>query len=272
MSFSFDSEFEALVGVLNYEGYVHNLLAWAMIVTGGFAALALIAGITAPYGRFGSQSHARFFGFMVPGRLAWFLQESPALFVPLVHLLYFYPVLSTPGRILFVLFLAHYTNRALIYPLRLRTPSPTPVAVMLMALFYCLWNGYLQARSLSIFQAHSEDWLLDPRFWIGIALFLIGMRINLQSDEILRNLRKPGETGYKVPRGGIFRWVSAGNYFGESIEWLGFAVACWSLPALAFFLFTLSNLLPRARQIHKDYLRKMDDYPKDRTAFIPFLL
>ena len=32
-------------------------------------------------------------------------------------------------------------------------------------------------------------------------MFLVGMAINIHSDHILRNLRKPGETGYVIPRG-----------------------------------------------------------------------
>ena len=32
-------------------------------------------------------------------------------------------------------------------------------------------------------------------------MFLSGMAINIHSDHILRNLRKPGEKGYKIPKG-----------------------------------------------------------------------
>jgi 3-oxo-5-alpha-steroid 4-dehydrogenase 1 len=55
-----------------------------------------------------------------------------------------------------------------------------------------------------------------------------GMWINIQSDGILRNLRKPGETGYKIPRGGLFRYVSGANFLGEIVEWSGFAIAAGS--------------------------------------------
>jgi hypothetical protein len=35
----------------------------------------------------------------------------------------------------------------------------------------------------------------------GVSVFMLGFGINLKADQILFNLRKPGDTGYKVPRG-----------------------------------------------------------------------
>lgn len=50
--------------------------------------------------------------------------------------------------------------------------------------------------------------LTSPRFLIGLALWAIGLGINIHSDHVLRNLRKPGETDYKIPHGGAFEFVS----------------------------------------------------------------
>jgi hypothetical protein len=33
---------------------------------------------------------------------------------------------------------------------------------------------------------------------------------------------------------------------GEILEWIGFAIACQSLPAAAFAIYTFCNLFPRA--------------------------
>ena len=52
-----------------------------------------------------------------------------------------------------------------------------------------------------------------------------GFCINYHSDHVLRTLRKPGETGYKIPMGGVFRFVSGANFFGEIVEWSGYAIA-----------------------------------------------
>ena len=48
----------------------------------------------------------------------------------------------------------------------------------------------------------------------------------------------------------MFEYVSAANYFGECLEWSGFALASWSLPALAFGWFTWANIGPRAYHHH----------------------
>ncbi|XP_032816199.1 3-oxo-5-alpha-steroid 4-dehydrogenase 1 isoform X4 [Petromyzon marinus] len=122
----------------------------------------------------------------------------------------------------------------------------------------------------------------DPRLvsWIsnefvegqaGAVLWLAGLLINLHSDHILRNLRKPGETGYKIPRGGMFEFVSGANFFGEMVEWLGFAIACCTLQAWAFSVFSITVIGPRSVHHHKWYLEKFEDYPKKRKAVIPFL-
>jgi 3-oxo-5-alpha-steroid 4-dehydrogenase 1 len=112
----------------------------------------------------------------------------------------------------------------------------------------------------------------EPRFLVGVGLFALGMMINWQADDILRNLRKPGETGYRIPRGGAFELVSGANFFGEILEWAGFAVAAGSLPAAAFAIFTFCNIAPRGYQHHRWYLGKFKgEYPPHRKAIIPLL-
>jgi steroid 5-alpha reductase family enzyme len=111
----------------------------------------------------------------------------------------------------------------------------------------------------------------DAAFALGVVLFLAGLALNLHSDHLLRRLRAPGETGYKVPFGGGFAWVSAPNYLGEIIEWLGFAIAAGTLAAWAFAVFTVANLAPRALSNHRWYRERFPDYPADRRALIPFL-
>lgn len=70
----------------------------------------------------------------------------------------------------------------------------------------------------------------------------------------------------------MFEYVSGANFFGEMLEWIGYALFAQSLPAFAFAFFTTCNIGPRALQHHQWYLEKFDDYPQERKALIPFIL
>uniref|UniRef100_A0A1I8B8K5 Pre-mRNA-splicing factor SPF27 n=1 Tax=Meloidogyne hapla TaxID=6305 RepID=A0A1I8B8K5_MELHA len=79
------------------------------------------------------------------------------------------------------------------------------------------------------------------------------MFINLHADYILRSLRRPGEKCYKIPHGGMFKYVSCANFFGEIIEWFGYAIYAQSTASFAFALFTAANTIPRAKSHHKNF-------------------
>lgn len=85
----------------------------------------------------------------------------------------------------------------------------------------------------------------------GLLLFTGGMLMHIKSDGILQRLRRRNEKGYKIPRGFLFESVTAPNYLGECLEWVGFAIFAWSLPAFAHAAFVISLLLPRALQYHR---------------------
>lgn len=133
--------------------------------------------------------------------------------------------------------------------------------------------SYMQGRYLTHFQRFEETTWLEPHFVLGVATFFVGMAINLHADTILLNLRKgdttPGQ--YHIPRGGMFHFVSGANFFGEIVEWTGFAIAAWSLPAAAFAVFAFCNIGPRGAQHHAWYKKKFEDYPVRRKAVIPFI-
>ncbi|XP_057188457.1 3-oxo-5-alpha-steroid 4-dehydrogenase 2a isoform X2 [Triplophysa rosa] len=149
---------------------------------------------------------------------------------------------------------------------------PSPLSIVVSAVIFCSLNGFLQGHYLLHCAQYKTDWHRDTRFLIGVLMFISGMAINIHSDYILRNLRKPGEVSYKIPRGGMFELVSGANFFGEIIEWCGFAVATWSFPAFTFAFFTICSIGPRAYHHHRYYLQKFKDYPKSRKAVIPFML
>jgi 3-oxo-5-alpha-steroid 4-dehydrogenase 1 len=226
--------------------------------------------IAVPYGR-----HTRpGWGPLIEAHLGWLIMEVAS---PLALCLAYFSGLAVfnPVTLLFILmWVGHYVNRALLYPLRMKNGNrPMPLSIVGLAAFFNLVNGYLNGRYLNLFGGrYSFAWLTDPRFLFGAALFFTGIVINLRSDGILRKLRSNGETGYRIPRGGLFAMVSCANYFGEIVEWLGWAMLTWSLAGLTFALWTAANLVPRARAHHEWYRREFPDYPTQRKAIIPYLI
>lgn len=212
----------------------------------------------------------------IDARLGWLIFESPQAFSFAI----FFWLTASQTNInaatitLFALWQGHYIYRALIYPWRMKAGNKKfPMGSVYFGLVFNAANGFVNAYAVG----HAEhlmtaEWLSDPRFIIGLVIAQIGWLINFHSDSILVNLRAPGETGYKIPQGGAFRYVSGANYLGEIILWCGWAIMSWTPAGLIFALFTIANLGPRALSHHQWYLDKFPDYPKSRKALIPGVL
>ncbi|XP_067844542.1 3-oxo-5-alpha-steroid 4-dehydrogenase 2-like [Heptranchias perlo] len=151
------------------------------------------------------------------------------------------------------------------------TGRPSPLKVVILACIFCTLNGYLQGYTMIYCTHYDDKWHTDFKFISGIMLFLLGITINIHSDNIILNLRKAVDVGYYIPQGGLFECVSGANYFGEIVAWFGYAVATSTLPAFAFAIFTASYSGTRAWHYHRYYLEKFDDYPKSRKAIIPLI-
>jgi 3-oxo-5-alpha-steroid 4-dehydrogenase 1 len=262
---------------LRHEIAVHTACAWLMMIVGAAVVLVeLGGGMQAMYGRYASSPTAKWFGPTIPATAAWVFQESWS-FTVAVAMVWFGDLAclaSSANRALGAMFLVHYGYRSFIYPLRMRGGKPMPLFINLLASAFCMFNGYLQARLWTRMRVFRLDSIADVMYLAcGFALWLGGWYVNLDSDAILRNLRKPGETGYKIPRGGLFEYVSGANYLGECAEWCGYAIASrLHIACVAFAIFTLCNTGPRAYHHHQWYRAKFkDEYPQARRALIPFL-
>lgn len=223
---------------------------------------------TAPYGRHIQRKR----GPSLDPRIGWLLMELPS--VVLFFWVYFSG--SEAGHMvtlaLFSLWELHYLYRTFVYPALIRPGVSMPVSIVAMGGAFNMINAPLNAIALTYLPfSYPEEWLTSLRFLAGTAVFFVGFAVNVHSDHILRNLRNPLEKGYKIPRGGLFRWVTSPNYFGEIVEWCGWALASWSLAGVAFAAFTFSNLAPRGWAHHRWYRANFPDYPKNRKAVIPGL-
>jgi 3-oxo-5-alpha-steroid 4-dehydrogenase 1 len=243
--------------------------AWLVLVQAALGVVTLVATtlITAPYGR-----HERpGWGPTLPARAGWILMESPAVLVFGAVFAWFGGT-GPASWALLLIWMAHYVHRAFVYPFRMRwTGRRMPVLVPMLAIGFNVLNAYVNAAWIGRFGAFETSWLLDARFIVGALVFAAGMAINLRSDATLRALRAPGETGYRVPQGGLYRFVSCPNYLGELVEWVGWTIATWSSAGAVFAFYTAANLAPRAMSNHRWYLDRFPDYPRERRALIPWV-
>lgn len=250
------------------EQQVHSFLVLAMLVVAALTFVSLLR-VTAPYGR-----HLRAgWGPTMAARAGWVVMESPAVLIFAIVYWSGDHARDFPGLVFLSLWQFHYLNRAFIYPFRLKEAGKRmPLVIVAMGVAFNCLNAYVNARWVSQFGHYADSWTHSIPFALGAACFVSGWILNQQSDAILMRLRRPGESGYQIPRGGLFRWVSCPNYLGEMLEWAGWALATWSLAGLAFAAFTVANLLPRALANHRWYQRQFPDYPRSRRALIPYLL
>lgn len=235
----------------------------APLVVFGFAAVVfpVLFFVPAPYGR-----HARpGFGPGLPARTAWVLMESPSVF------LFAWLWWRNPGfgsltvTALGLAWLAHYVQRTFVFSLLMRDQGKhKPLLTAALAVGFNVLNAGGNATSLGPRPP-------DAALVVGLAVFALGLGLNLHADHVLRTLRKPGETGYRVPHAGLHRYVSAPNYLGEIVEWVGFALAAQTLAAWAFAAFTVANLAPRAWSHRRWYRAQFPDYPPARRALVPFV-
>lgn len=246
----------------------------------GLAALVFVgaAFTKSPYGRFSSDS----WGLNLNPRLGWFLMELPAT----LSFVFFYfrgrNCFEAVPLFFLLVWLIHYGNRGFVFPYLIRTPKGAKasfsITIVLTGWLVTTLHGYLNAAFISDLGAHfTLDWFTDPRFIFGIALYYASFVLNVYSDAIIRGLRsieevERGEKVYRIPRGGLFRFVTNPSYLTEITAFTGFAIATWSLGATFIVLVTIANLVPRALQTHRWYQDEFPDYPPERKALIPFVL
>lgn len=245
---------------------IHTAAVWTAIAL-AIVTFIYLSRITAPYGRHYAGTG---WGPHIDNRLGWVIMELPTTAV--FALIYFSgdAAWNLAPLVFLAMWQGHYLHRTFVYPFRTRTRGrKIPLTVVGSGVLFNSLNAYVNARFISHIGEYGIDWLAEPRFLIGAAIFLSGMALNINSDNILLRLRKSNDARYSIPRGGAFRYVSCPNYLGEIMEWAGWAIACWSPAGFAFFLYTAANLAPRARSNHLWYRRRFPDYPSERKALIP---
>ncbi|MBD2859851.1 DUF1295 domain-containing protein [Spongiibacter sp. KMU-158] len=254
--------------------YHDLLLAFALMSVAVFVVLQWI--IKAAYGRHNDGNLAWWWGPSIPTRWSWVVMEAPSSIGFAVIFFMGAQALSAAPLLLFTIWQVHYFHRSFIYPFKrkLKPGDTTPLLIPALAVITNLGIAFLNAAILSWSElgADYSHWLSDPRLWLGLAIFGLGFLVNRHADAMLAALRKPGESGYKIPRGWLYEYISCPNYLGEILIWTGWAVASWSEAGAVFVLWTTANLLPRALSNHRWYRDTFEDYPTTRKALIPGVL
>ena len=245
--------------------YEFILFPWLIVAILSFC---LLFKTNAPYGKFSNKGWGKLLNY----KIGWFIQEivSPITFS------YFFIIGSADKNIiswvLFSIWVGHYINRSIIFPMRLSNTSSIPTSVILSAILFNLVNGFINGYHLGNLAFFDSNYIYSLNFVFGILIFILGLFINISSDNILIRIKSQNK-GYQIPHGMFYKYVSCPNYLGEILEWIGFAIICYSIPALLFVIWTIANLLPRALANHKWYKSKFpNEYPQNRKAIFPFII
>ncbi|KKK13168.1 hypothetical protein AOCH_001513 [Aspergillus ochraceoroseus] len=209
----------------------------------------------------------------IPGRIGWFAMEIVGP-INLIYILWKLPpklhIESLPlqNKLVAVLYILHYVNRAIISPFSAPSMSPIHVLVVIFAVLFnwlnssCIasWLAGYNVATIPTYRStpsHSgtskatEDPIPDPTTplllpVLGFVLFVTGMIGNIYSERTLFRLRreeakkqKKSATKYSKiyvipPATGLFTSILYPHYVFEWLEWTGFTlVGTAVLPALS---------------------------------------
>ena len=249
---------------MNYFSYF--IVFWILVA---FVTFIYLFYVDAPYGR-----HIRNgWGKNISARLGWIVMESPCVILMTIYAWVVKDQLQVLHQVFLILWLIHYIHRSFIYPFVIDMTNPKmPISIAVSAFFFNIINVNVQAFGIFYFTEYAQNWINNPIFYFGISIFLIGMYINIRSDYLIISLRKDKGPGYHMPNKFMHRYISAPNYFGEIVEWIGWAILTWSISGLVFAIWTIANLFPRALAHHKWYQEKFRNKKKNRKAIIPRII
>lgn len=150
-----------------------------------------------------------------------------------------------------------------------------PLGIVVMGMVFNTLNALMQGGW--IFYVSPADyyagWFAQPYIYIGGALFVAGNGRKPPFGPHHPPPPPPGRHAPLHPRGGMVPLRLVGNYFGELLEWVGFAVASWSWAGAVFAWWTFANLAPRAASLRRRYEQEFgEEFSRlRRKRIIPFI-
>ncbi len=221
----------------------YNYLLWIMTIL-GVIVFIILQFITPAYG----MTYNNRWGNSVRSKTGWFIMEIPvfaAMLIMFLISLHYGHGFNWVTFTMFCFFEIHYLQRSIIFPSLMKGTSKMPISIIVVGVFFNTCNALMQ---------DPISWFWSPQFIIGTFLFFLGMVINLSADRIIRALRQDkNDNNYYIPYGWPFKNISSANYFGEILEWVGFAVLCWSMAGLVFVIWSFANIVPRSKAVYERY-------------------
>ena len=177
--------------------------------------------------------------------------------------------------ILFAFWVADYINRSLMFPWRVRIRPQDDFPC-----YHCV-VGFHAAGMRASMDIISARWrrIRSVGFGMGASSAALQTFLDWSGCERCRDEssshsdRAETRTEHAIPRGGLFEIVFCLEIFlVKIVEWSGFALMGWNLPALSFAIWTAANLIPGALSHHAWYRQHFSDYPRNRSAVIPLMI
>lgn len=110
--------------------------------------------------------------------------------------------------------------------------------------------------------------------WVAVALILLGSYLNTESElQRWRWKKQPSSKGHCYT-GGLFRYATHINYFGDSILFIGWAILsasifAWGIPIFVTVGFVFFHIPALDAYLSKRYGAEFDDYARKTAKLVP---
>jgi hypothetical protein len=234
-----------------------------------YTALAITAPLVgvAEYMGWSSMRYSKFrTGEGISGRTGMFLLYFAPLCAHLLATWLIWPVTNLPQQLLVAGIVFHFAKRCAESLFLHKYSGPIDVATVVQIAFF-----YTAISIASAYFNQTTPATADGVVWLGTAVFLLGQAGNFYHHWLLARLRTQS-TGYFIPHGGWFRWVSCPHYTLELVAWLGLALITKEPFMYLTCIAMTGYLIARSLKAQAWYHERFPDYPRQRKAIIPFLI
>jgi len=114
---------------------------------------------------------------------------------------------------------------------------------------------------------------LTPDCWILTLIFFVAWYFEFEAHKIFARLKIKHPNTHSIPNGSLFNYVSCPHYLCEVIIYTCFMFLLGQahLTGILVWFWVLTNQIIAATMSHNWYKKKFKEYPRNRSAIIPFI-